>query len=185
MVALTCGLSSGCGDNSVFIPEVEPTGPTAQGSAPRSDMIITEVAPSGVGPDWLELHNRGTDPVDRCDFFVTDSLDRLDHYAPLAGGQPFASCEPSLVSPGEFVIVVADGQLDARIIDGVLHAPFKLGIADQVHLVDLGGRAIDSLIYLHESGSDQTLARIPTASGRFFTTDETRGVSNPTEEPQR
>ena len=170
----------GCGDNTALPPDAAPdAAPIAgQGSAPTGGLIITEVHARGEGPDWIELRNRGEDPIDLCDYFLTDSVDRLDHYLALGGAAPPDPCEPDLVAAGEFVIVFADD--DAEL--GADHAPFRLGEADEVHLVDLSGRATDSLVYLLRD-ADGTLARIPTDTGLFFPAEPTPGEANPEEQP--
>ncbi len=172
-----------CGDNSALSPDATP-GPDAtvsQGAEPRSDLIISEISPMGEGPDWIEIHNRSGATIDRCDFFVTDDLDRLDHYLALGGAAPQLPCEPQLIEPGGLLLVYADDDAAA----GPEHAPFRLGQADEVHLVDLSGRAVDSLIYLFSSefsSEGLSLARVPTTTGVFFPAAPTPGELNP-EEP--
>jgi len=169
---------AGCGDNSLASPDaaVDASPLLGQGSEPTSDLIITEVSPKGEGPDWIELRNRSEAPIDLCDFFVTDSVDRLDHFLPLGGAALPDPCEPSLLGPGDFHIVFADDDVTA----GTDHAPFKLGEADEVHVVDLSGRAVDSLVYLFaESDGTEAMARVPTDTGLFFPAPPSQGALNP------
>ncbi len=56
------------------------------------------------GADWLEIDNRSDEAIDLCDYFVTDSLDRLDHYHPLGGPCP-RSCPPNMLEAGGYLVV--------------------------------------------------------------------------------
>ena len=151
--------------------------PVAQGSPARGDLVINEVSPrSPDGPDWIELLNRSSQPVDLCGFFVTDDLDRLDHYVSLGGVLPPSPCPPVLLDAGAYLVIVADDDVAA----GPDHAPFKLGEDDSVYVVDMGGLATDSFLYLYPRGHDNlTLARIPDGEGLFFLVEPTRGQANP------
>jgi len=153
------------------------TGAVEQGSPARSDLAINEVSPRpGVGADWIELVNRSDQPIDLCDFFVTDDLDRLDHYLALGGAVPPEPCTPVLVEPGAYHIVFADDGPDA----GPDHAPFGLGNDDQVHVLTIDGLPVDSLIYLYPRGESRaTLARIPDGEGLFHLAEPTQGWGNP------
>jgi hypothetical protein len=176
-------LGAGCGDN-LASPDAAPDGPLAQGSEATSDLVINEVAPRGDGPDWVELYNRGVTPVDLCGVFFTDAVDRLDHYLPLGGVMPPAPCPPRLLGPGDRLVILAD---DTPIVDGVAidpgHAPFQLGVADEVHLMSMDGAVIDGLLFLYPPGPeappDVTLARVPDGSGRFFERAPSPSAANP------
>lgn len=148
----------------------------AQGSEPRAELAINEVSPRGPGPDWLEILNRSSEPIDLCDYFVTDSLDRLDHYLPLGGTAPPDPCEVRLLDPGGYLVVIADDDRRA----GIDHAPFKLGEADEAHVVTATGIPVDSFLYLYPvEGAGQSLARAPDGEGLFLPSDPTPGAANP------
>lgn len=171
MLALACGDPDPMAAADADLPEE-----LGQGSEPRADLIISEVSPRPAeGPDWIELHNRSAEPIDLCNYFVSDGLDRLDHYLHLAAAPPPEVCEPTLLAAGDFFIVYADDEREL----GPEHAPFKLGRADEVHIISTRGEAIDSLVYLHgENEEGRSLARIPTDSGLFLAADETPGEGN-------
>lgn len=171
-----------CGDN-ILVP---PPAPRGQGSEATSDLVINEIAPRGEGPDWVELYNRSVTPIDLCGVFFTDAVDRLDHYLPLGGVMPPATCPPRLLAPGDRLIIHAD---DTAIVEGApidpLRAPFALSVADEVHLVSTDGAVIDGLLYLYPPGpeapADVTLARDPDGSGMFFPRPPSPAAANPTE----
>ncbi len=152
-----------------------------QGSTARGALVVNEVsAKPGSGlSDWLEIYNRSGDPIDLCNYFVTDSLDRLDHYFHLAGAPPPASCTPKLLDSGAYLVVYADDGLGAD----PDHAPFRLGLADEAHIVSIEGEAVDSLIFLHPSGaSGLSLARQPNGEGLFWISEPSPGADNPESE---
>jgi len=151
-------------------------GNQGQGSEASSALVINEVAakPAG-GSDWLELYNRSSEPVDLCSFFVTDSLDRLDHYLHLGAAPPPADCPPTFLEGGAYLVIFADDDTAA----GPDHAPFKLGLADQAHVVSIEGEAIDSLVFLQGTADEGlSLSRVPNGEGLFWPTIPTEGDAN-------
>lgn len=176
--ALCLGLCLGaCGDNRAG-PPVADAGPDAapgQGVAARGELAINEVAPRPEsGPDWIELINRSDQSIDLCDYFVSDSLDRLDHYLPLGGAASPDPCDPAPLEPGQRLVITCDDDVAA----GPDHAPFKLGADDQVHVIRYDGVAVDSLIYLVRSPDTASLARRPDGEGLFFPATPTPGEAN-------
>ncbi len=162
-----------CDDIRPVEEDAGPDVPRGQGSEASSDLVINEVSPRGDGPDWIELYNRSDEPVDLCGFFLTDSVDRLDHYLPLGGVAPPAPCEPAPIAAGERRIILADG----------IEAPFQLAIADELHLIAIDGLVVDGLLFLYGPGplvpGDVSLARDPDGDGRFFERAPTPGEANP------
>lgn len=189
MRVLACLVVLGaCAEPTPGGPDAAPPDPDAaprgQGSEARGDLVVNELAPRGDGPDWIELHHRGGSPIDLCDVFLTDAIDRLDHYLPLGGVMPPAPCPPRLLEPGAYLRVLADdvpwpaeGAIDAA------HAPFSLGVADAVHLVTTTGAVLDGVAYLYPPGpdgpDDETLARVPNGAGPFFLRAPTPEAANP------
>lgn len=179
-------LLAGCDD---VVPEEADAGPDAaprgQGSEASSDVVINEVAPRGGGPDWVELYNRGDAAIDLCGLFLTDSVDRLDHYLPLGGVMPPAACAPSMIEPGARLVIDADGTALGDPIDP-RHAPFELGVADEIHLIGTDGLVVDGLLYLYGPGPEAppvvSLSRDPDGEGLFFERAPTPGEPN-VEEP--
>ena len=173
---------TGCGEQPAAGPDAGiEAGPVAQGSPARGDLAVNEVSPRPeTGPDWIELVNRTESPIDLCGYFVTDDLDRLDHYAPLGGAPPPGPCDPVFLDPGEYLVIVADDDREA----GPDHAPFRLGPDDQVHVVSADGIAVDSLLFLYPAGERRaTLARTPDSEGLFYLAEPTPGAPNPGDMP--
>jgi hypothetical protein len=179
-VAAALGVACGGSGDSGVDAGADAAPPAGQGSEAREVLAVNEVAPRPVdGADWIEIVNRSDQALDLCDYFVTDSLDRLDHYLPLGGALPPDPCEPRLLEPGAYLVVHAD---DAA-VQGMDHAPFRLGLADEAHVVTWTGAPVDSFVYLYpETEEGLTLARVPDASGLFFLAEPTPGAANPGEE---
>ncbi|HUH01884.1 MAG TPA: lamin tail domain-containing protein [Kofleriaceae bacterium] len=180
-LAVLAALLLACGD-PVAAPDAgaPDAGPLIQGSPATGDLVVNEVFSRGAGPDWIELLNRSSATLDLCDYFVTDSIDRLDHYLPLGGVAPPDPCSPRLLGPGEYLVVYADGNPGA----GLDHAPFKLGAADEAHVVSATGLPIDTFVYLHpDTAVGQSLARQPDGDGLFHLAAPSPGASNPEPAP--
>jgi len=173
----------GCGDN-LAVPIDAAAAPRGQGSEATSDLVINEVAPRGDGADWVELYNRGSSTIELCDVFLTDAVDRLDHYLPLGGALPPDPCAPHPLLAGERRVVFLD---NTPIVSGTPidpeHAPFKLDVADEVHLIRTDGAVIDGLLFLYPPGpngpAEVTLARDPDGAGLFFARAPSPGAANP------
>jgi hypothetical protein len=151
-----------------------------QGTEARGPLVVNElVASPDNGPDWIEVFNRSDADIDLCDYFLSDSLDRLDHYHHLAGAPPPEACAPTMLAVGGFLVIYADDNTAA----GPDHAPFKLGEADEAHIISTRGEAIDSLIYLLPGLSKGTsLARQPSGEGLFWISQPSMGAHNPDED---
>lgn len=167
--------TAGCAPGEDMTPDAGPdAGPESQGSPPRGDLVINEIAPQpAIGTDWIELHNRSNSAVDLCQFFITDSLDRLDHYTPLGGVLPPEPCEPRWLDAGAYLVIQADE------LAGLDHAAFELGTADEVHVVTTQGIAMDGLVYLHPGTNGPSLARQPDGEGLFYLAEPSQGEANP------
>lgn len=175
--AVAALLLAACGDDRGAAPDAGAldAGPVAQGSEATGDLAINEVAPGG-DPDWFELVNRSDAAIDLCDYFATDSLDRLDHYVALGGAAPPDPCEPRMLDAGAYLVVFADDAAEP----GPDHAPFKLAQADEVHLAEWAtGAAVDGLLYLDIGAPGESLARIPDRDGLFLPATPTPGEANP------
>ena len=147
----------------------------SQGSNATGELVVNEVAPrTADGIDWLELVNRSSETLDLCDYFATDSLDRLDHYLPLGGAPPPEPCSPRLLGAGEYLVIYADDNVAA----GIDHAPFKLGRADGAHVVTATGLAVDSLLFLYPDNGEGSLSRYPDSEGPFYLAESTPGAPN-------
>jgi len=175
-VAAALALSACDGADAGGGPDAGPdAAPVGQGSEARGELAINEVAPrTGTGTDWLEIVNRSDHALDLCGYFVTDDLDRLDHYLPLGGVMPPDPCEPRMLDAGSYLVIYADDGEPA--LD---HAPFKLGTADAAHILTTTGMPVDNFVYLFpESAAGQSLGRSPDSEGLFFLGEPTPGSAN-------
>lgn len=183
-------MASGCGDPpALLVDAAVDAAVVGQGSPPRGVLVINEVAPRplprpvGHAGDWpagdyVELVNRSAEAVDLCGYFLTDGLDRLDHYSPLGGVTPPGECPPALLPAGQRLVIHADGAPEA----GPSHARFKLGPADEVHVVTTAGVPMDGLVYLYTGDADArgaALARAPDSEGLFYPCAPSPGAVNP------
>jgi hypothetical protein len=93
-------------------------------AAPAADLVINELVASnrgglkdedGEASDWIEVHNRGTVPVDLAGWSVTNQRDEPGWVFP-----------PRAIEPGAYLVVFASGK-DRRPEAGNLHASFQLG----------------------------------------------------------
>lgn len=162
--------------------------PSGQGSEATGDLVVNELMPRGAAGDWVELHNRGTSPIDLCGFFLTDAADRLDHYLPLGGVLPPDPCPPVLLEAGAYRVIQLDGTpLPASGPIDPLHAPFKIAPADEVHVLTSAGAHVDGLTFLYPRGpsepADVSLARVPDGGGLFFAAPPTPAAANPAVRP--
>ena len=97
-------------------------------------------------PDWIEVYNPGTDPVDMQDWGVTDNAD-----------EPFKHTVPSsLVVPAQgFLVLLADGMPTSA-----EHLPFKLSAAgEEIALTDPYGRTVDWVEFATQT-TDVSTARV-------------------------
>lgn len=163
------------------LPDAAP--PVGQGSEASAELVVNEVAPHPAsGADWIELVNRSDAPVDLCGYLLTDLSDRLDHYIGLGGVLPPEECPPQELAAGAYLVVWADDGAGAG--DGALHAPFKLGDADEVHILTVTGLGVDGLSYLYPLVDEgPSLARQPDGSGLFYPAEPSPGAANPEPAP--
>jgi hypothetical protein len=151
ILVLALGCDGGGGSVSPDGPGID-AAPTGQGSDPRGDVAVNEVAP---GPDWVELVNRGAATADLSGWFLTDAPDRLDHYQELPAGTTLA--------PGAYLLLPTE-------------PAFRIGEADSVFLLGPTGLTVDALVYL--VGDGQALSRLPDHEGLFFPATPTPGEAN-------
>jgi len=163
-------LAVACGDNTQADMDAgSDAAPVGQGSEAESDLVINELAPQG---DWVELHNRSSEAIDLCDYFLTDSMDRLDHYLALGGAAPPDDCAPRSMPAGDYLVIATDDGT------GEGHAPFKLALADEVHVAVWTGEVVDGLLYIMTGDAEQSLAREPDGVGLFYAAEATPGEAN-------
>ncbi|MCB9549275.1 MAG: CotH kinase family protein [Myxococcales bacterium] len=132
-----CG-DDGCGQTCGDCP---PDAPLCDDGAcqPWPAVIVSEVVSAnqaglvdgnGERSDWIELQNRGLEPVDLTGFALTDDLDEPQQWR----------FPPTILAPGEIRVVFASGQ---EAPEGELHASFRLRAeGEPLALVSRDGRTI-------------------------------------------
>ncbi|MBQ8953556.1 MAG: lamin tail domain-containing protein, partial [Clostridia bacterium] len=121
-----------------------------------SDLIITEVmasnasyrSESGVLSDWIELTNRGGEPIDLGGYALSDKASK-----------PARWRLPSLVlQPGECLVVYASG-LDRVMDNGELHASFSLAAEGESVLLYTPSRQVIDAVTWDNLKTDQSYVR--------------------------
>ena len=93
----------------------------------RNQGILTD--DEGDHPDWLELHNAGTEPVDLTGYHLSDRLDEPQMWA----------IPSSIIPPNGYLVHLSGEALDAL--------GFNLsGTGETVYLSDPGGSIVDALV---------------------------------------
>ena len=117
----------------------------AMEEAPLPTLRITELMASngasledafGRHPDWIELHNEGTEPVSLEGVSLSDKKGKLEKYTFPAG---------AVVQPDEYIIVFASGA--KKDIADEYHAPFKLSAKGEGVYLSKDGVVIDSVFF--------------------------------------
>ncbi len=150
--ASACGGGGGGGDG--------PVTPKPPGSP---YLHLNEVMPSnqqtcqdesGAWPDWIELHNAGTEEIDLFDYLVSDDTD---------GPATAVHLAHLIVPAGGVLLLWADGD----VTQGPNHLPFKLSAAaERVLLYGPDGVLLDRVDWT-DALPDVSLARFPDGSGTF------------------
>jgi hypothetical protein len=106
------------------------------------------VGADGQPADWVEIYNPLPTGVNLAEYTLSDKPDKPDKF----------HFPPVVLGPGEFLVVVADGNPEA----GPLHADFKLSAkGEAVHLFAAGGSLlVDRKAYLNLE-ADATAGRYP------------------------
>ncbi len=141
------------------------------GSSRRSVPVISELCPdnfalqedkSGNYPDYIELHNPGSLPVDLGEFCLSDDLDDLSQF-PL----PDISLDP-----GAYILIYADGSGSLR--EGDIYANFRLAPGETVFLSHIEQGLLQSLA-ANVYTADVTVSSV---SGSYVAAYGTPGRSN-------
>lgn len=107
----------------------------------------------GKRADWIELYNRGQEPVDVAHWFFSDEKDSPSKYQIDVSGKA-----NTIIQPNEHLVIWCDGKPSLT----QLHLPFKLKNADYstLYLQSANGEHKDSLFYDTHS-SKETVGRYP------------------------
>ena len=125
--------------------------------------------------DWFELYNAGPDPVDLSGFTLTDDLDNPTIWTLPSG---------TVIGPGSFLFIWADGEPQQSGYGPDLHADFSLSASGEaIGLFAPNGSLVDSVVFGSQT-PDVSEGRWPDGSAnRFFMTTPTPGAPNQVENP--
>ena len=118
-------------DYSYFVGVVEPSGGLFD-----HELIGTSVFKSGFS-DWIELHNNGAEAVDLSGWALSDDRDVPDMWT---------FPDDTTISPGGYLVVLADDLGDSGTAGAFLHTNFKLAAdGDDVLLYNGAGELVSEL----------------------------------------
>lgn len=159
--------ASGCSEGSA---ETDPGTGRDQGVAESIAVVVNEVFPHGADeltdPDWAELKNTGSVAADLTGYRLRDDKTT----APLPSG--------TVIAPGAYLVVYCDDVPDGGALDRI-HVPFKLGGADELHLLRPDGNKVDGVVWdatLVPSG--KSYGRLPDGTGQWAAITPSPGKRN-------
>lgn len=128
---------------------------------------LEDPAEAGEFPDWIELYNGGTEPIDLGGLFLTDDLQQKTQWQFAPGMR---------LEAGAFLILYADSD-DAQ---GVDHTNFKLdGLGETLALIDDDGETVLDRIVFDQQREDVSYARFPDGSDTWeYHVEPTPGTPN-------
>jgi hypothetical protein len=146
-------------------------------------LVINEVMSSNSGtiedpdeageyPDWIELYNPGSTPVDIGGMYLTDTLS-----TPKMCLIPANAPAKTTIGPGGYLMIWADDEP----AQGPLHVKFKLSAGGEaVGLSDSAGNVIDTITFTSQT-ADESYGRYPNGGPgwqKFKNGTATPGSSN-------
>jgi len=134
---------------------------TGDATAPLRIIVLNEVSAQS-DPDWFEIVNATTSPLDTSQFIFVDKADAFDKAVPFTLGT---------LGPGALATVDCDG----------VTVPFKLGSGEELWIYRAGDHALSDGIdwAAGDSPTGGSYARIPDTFGPFTTTmHPTEGLPN-------
>lgn len=154
-------------------PEDNPPPPTV------GDVVVNEFLASnssygtdenGDFPDWIELYNRGTAPVNLAGYTITDNLNEPTKFT-IPGGQAAATT----IAPGGFLLIFCDANVDR----GPLHTGFALSAGgEDIGFYEPNGDAVFELTFTAQT-TDVSYGRTVDAGETWALLDPpTPGASN-------
>ena len=127
---------------------------------------------AGEYPDWIELYNYGTTPIDIGGMYLTDTLNTPDKWQ-----VPANAPTQTTIQPGDYLLIWADSETG----QGPLHANFNLSASgEEAGLFDSTGKQIDAISF-PGLGDDDSYGRYPNGGPgwqQFDSPTATPGSSN-------
>lgn len=114
----------------------------------------------GKRADWIELYNRGPEPIDVAQWFFSDEENNPTKYQIDNSGEA-----STIIQPNEHLLIWCDGKPSLT----QLHLPFKLKNADNSTLIlkSADGKWKDSIRY-HSHSSKETVGRYPDGGSNIW-----------------
>lgn len=128
---------------------------------------ITQADEAGEFDDWIELYNRGTDPVDISAYHITDETFDLSKFDIPNG---------TIMPPNSYLILWADEDG----IQGNLHCNFKLSSTGESLMLLNGNYEVLDEVNFSTQTLDMGYARIPNGTGNFVIKEPTFNANNET-----
>ncbi|MAZ58724.1 MAG: hypothetical protein CMP56_04915 [Flavobacteriales bacterium] len=139
-----------------------------------SDIVINEIMAVndnavadefGEFDDWIELYNKGNEPVDLSNYHLSDDITNLGKYV-------FPSVT---LAPDEYLIIWADDDEEDQ---GDFHATFNLSSSgEELYLSDPNFNIIDGFVFGQQE-VDMAYARVPNGVGDFIIQGSTFFANN-------
>jgi CotH kinase protein/Lamin Tail Domain/Secretion system C-terminal sorting domain/Chitobiase/beta-hexosaminidase C-terminal domain len=139
------------------------------------DVVINEVCYSnktilvdshGDTPDWIEIYNSTSNPVDITGYKITDDTSKSTYW----------TIPEHILGPQDYLIIFASDK--DTVLNGELHTGFKLGImVETVFLMNSAGDIIDE-IKPQCAPVNFSISRVPDGSGQLAVTEPSPGTTN-------
>lgn len=122
-----------------------------------SPVVVNEVQSDDAagGPDWVELLNTGTEPVDLSSWILKDDDDARD----------LRIAEGTVLAPGALLVIETSAT----------DAGFGLGKADTIRVFTADGGLVDGYAWTEHATTE---GRLPDGTGSFVDTEPTPGAAN-------
>jgi hypothetical protein len=136
-------------------------GPPGDAPAALRILVVNEIAP-GETPDWIEVVNATTSPIELSDFIYVDN----------EGDFVKAKAFPAMtLGPGAYYVQDIDDTISG----------FKLGSDEEVWIYRATDHALSDGVDWAEGAapSGMSFARSPTVFGNFVTGAQSKGMANP------
>jgi spore coat protein CotH len=154
-------------EHDVFIYRVQqvlgPNGVVINEIMAQNNTTVTDEV--GDYEDWIELYNNNSTPVDLSGYYLTDTSADLVKWQIPSG---------TTIPPNGYIIIWADNE----ILDGPLHATFKLAsLGESVVLSNPSLLLVDQINFSTQS-IDMGFARVPNGTGSFVIQSPTYNANN-------
>jgi len=112
-------------------------------------------------PDWIEIHNYGSDPVDIGGMYITDNLDNQSNWYRI----PVGFAQLTTIGPGGYLLIWADNDPQ----QGPVHTNFALAAAggEDVALLTANKQIVDAIESFPAQAADISYGRFPDGANNW------------------